>query len=272
MYACKSELYISLCCINSKLRQHIAWEALCCVEDAFWLQEHSLLANGKTWIALISVMWFVGVRESVLFQNYYYFNAVAGGFFISLHHHTKELEGKVKNNYFSLSWIFFSHSTVRVEELLMHVDGLFPLMSFPLSHYFGFACISPPQKANCSWSKQKFYVYYHITLPDSLTHSYLLICSACFAEDLLWSNSQFSSSQHRTIDHVICAFNLPTEYRALGQEHIIDEDDKVKIKVDPMKMSLDGITATQLEEIVDGWMKFITKAFRDASEKVSEVV
>lgn len=107
MYACKSELYISLCCINSKLRQHIAWEALCCVEDAFWLQEHSLLANGKTWIALISVMWFVGVRESVLFQNYYYFNAVAGGFFISLHHHTKELEGKVKNNYFSLSWIFF---------------------------------------------------------------------------------------------------------------------------------------------------------------------
>lgn len=36
-----------------------------------------------------------------------------------------------------------------------------------------------------------------------------------------------------------------------------------------MKMSLDGITSAQLEEIVDGWMKFITKAFRDASEKVT---
>lgn len=62
---------------------------------------------------------------------------------------------------------------------------------------------------------------------------------------------------------------MPTEFKASGQEHIIDEDDKVKIKVDPLKISVDGITTTQLEEIVDGWMKFITKAFRDASEKVS---
>lgn len=73
----------------------------------------------------------------------------------------------------------------------------------------------------------------------------------------------------RTIDHAVCTFNLPTEYKALSQEHIIDDDDKVKVKVDPMKMSLDGITSTQLKEIVDGWMKFIMKAFRDASEKVS---
>jgi hypothetical protein len=43
----------------------------------------------------------------------------------------------------------------------------------------------------------------------------------------------------------------------------------VKIKVDPMKMSFEGISTSQLEEIVDGWMKFIMKAFRDASEKVS---
>lgn len=44
----------------------------------------------------------------------------------------------------------------------------------------------------------------------------------------------------------------------------------MKIKVDPMKMSVDGITTTQLEEIVDGWMKFITKAFRDACDKVKK--
>lgn len=76
-------------------------------------------------------------------------------------------------------------------------------------------------------------------------------------------------ARSRTIDHAMCTFNLPTEYKAQSQEHILDDDDKVKVKVDPLKMSLDGITTTQLEEIVDGWMKFITKTFRDVSEKVS---
>lgn len=42
----------------------------------------------------------------------------------------------------------------------------------------------------------------------------------------------------------------------------------MKIKVDPMKMSLDEITTKQLEDIVDGWMKFLLKALRDAKEKV----
>ena len=73
---------------------------------------------------------------------------------------------------------------------------------------------------------------------------------------------------YRTIDHVICTFNLPTEYNALGQEHIIDDEDKMKIKVDPMKMSLDGIEISQLEEIVEGWMKYISKILRESSEKV----
>lgn len=72
----------------------------------------------------------------------------------------------------------------------------------------------------------------------------------------------------RTIDHAICAFNLPTQYNAPGQEGIIDEKDKVRLKVDPTKLSLDDITTTQMEEIVDSWMKFITKIFRDAAEKV----
>lgn len=72
----------------------------------------------------------------------------------------------------------------------------------------------------------------------------------------------------RTIDHTICTFNLPTEFNASGQEHIIDDEDKVKIKVDPAKMSLDGIELHQLEEIVDGWFKHITKTLKDACEKV----
>lgn len=48
----------------------------------------------------------------------------------------------------------------------------------------------------------------------------------------------------------------------------MNENDKVKIKVDPMKMSLDEITTKQLVDIVDGWNKFIVKVFRDAKEKV----
>jgi hypothetical protein len=102
----------------------------------------------------------------------------------------------------------------------------------------------------------------------------LLICSTRFTSRniikyIIINYSSLPFNSNRTIDHAICTFNLPTEYKALGQEHIIDEADKVKIKVDPSKMNVDDIMTTQLEEIVDGWMKFITKAFRDASEKVS---
>jgi hypothetical protein len=59
-------------------------------------------------------------------------------------------------------------------------------------------------------------------------------------------------------------------YNALGQENIIDDEDKVKIRVDPMKMSLDGVEISQLEEIVEGWNKHISKVFRDACDKVRE--
>lgn len=91
-----------------------------------------------------------------------------------------------------------------------------------------------------------------------------------FLNTLFSSLSLFLSLDYtRTIDHTVCAFNLPTEFNASGQEHIIDDEDKVKIKVDPTKMSLDGIELHQLEVIVDGWFKYIAKIFRDACEKVS---
>lgn len=41
------------------------------------------------------------------------------------------------------------------------------------------------------------------------------------------------------------------------------------MRVDPMKMNFDGLAASQLEEIVEGWKKLISKAFRDGSEKVN---
>lgn len=73
---------------------------------------------------------------------------------------------------------------------------------------------------------------------------------------------------YRTIDHAICAFNLPTEYYAAGQEHILDETEKVKIKVDPTRTSVESLTTKQLEDIVEGWMRFVSRRFRDSSEKV----
>ncbi|KAG5670791.1 hypothetical protein PVAND_001030 [Polypedilum vanderplanki] len=86
--------------------------------------------------------------------------------------------------------------------------------------------------------------------------------------EILQNNlDKFEQTVEWTIDHVICTFNLPTEYNALGQEHVIDDEDKVKIKVDPLKMSLDGIEISQLEEIVDGWFKHVSKIIRDACEK-----
>jgi dynein heavy chain, axonemal len=79
----------------------------------------------------------------------------------------------------------------------------------------------------------------------------------------------FSSlSINRTIDHAICTFNLPTEYYAAGQENILDEEEKVKIKVDPTRTSVESLTQKQLEDIVDGWMRFLTRSFRDVNDKV----
>jgi hypothetical protein len=75
-------------------------------------------------------------------------------------------------------------------------------------------------------------------------------------------------SHSRTIDHAICTFNLPTEYYAVGQENILDEEEKVKIKVDPTRTSVESLTLKQLEDIVDGWMRFLTRSFRDENEKV----
>lgn len=77
---------------------------------------------------------------------------------------------------------------------------------------------------------------------------------------------------YRTIDHTECSFNLPTEFNASGQAHVLDEEDKVKIKVDPTKMNLEGIETSQLEEVVDGWFKYVSKIFREACEKVRKTI
>ena len=67
----------------------------------------------------------------------------------------------------------------------------------------------------------------------------------------------------------MCAFNLPTQYNASGQEYIKDDEEKVKIKLDPKKVQIDELTQLQTEEIVCGWIKYLNKTLQMNSDKVS---
>lgn len=48
-----------------------------------------------------------------------------------------------------------------------------------------------------------------------------------------------------------------------------DEGEKVKIKVDPTRTSAESLTTKQLEDIVHGWIRHITRFFRETIEKVN---
>lgn len=67
----------------------------------------------------------------------------------------------------------------------------------------------------------------------------------------------------------MCAFNLPTQYNAPGQEHIKDDEEKVKMKLDPKKVQLDELTQLQLEEIVYGWVKYLNQVIKSKTDMVS---
>lgn len=66
----------------------------------------------------------------------------------------------------------------------------------------------------------------------------------------------------------MCAFNLPTQYNAPGQEYIKDDEEKVKIKLDPKKVQIDELTQLQVEEIVTGWVKYLNKVLQANTDKV----
>uniref|UniRef100_A0A8W7PMI7 AAA+ ATPase domain-containing protein n=1 Tax=Anopheles coluzzii TaxID=1518534 RepID=A0A8W7PMI7_ANOCL len=78
---------------------------------------------------------------------------------------------------------------------------------------------------------------------------------------------KFIDTLQWTIDHVECAFGLPTQYNAPHQENITVDEDKFKIKVDIGKTSIEELTTLQLEEIVEGWSIYIGKVLRESNEK-----
>lgn len=67
----------------------------------------------------------------------------------------------------------------------------------------------------------------------------------------------------------MCAFNLPTQYNAPGQEAIKDDEEKIKIKLDPKKIQIDELTQIQLEEIVYGWIKYLNQVVKSKTDMVS---
>ncbi|XP_053669700.1 dynein axonemal heavy chain 10 [Anopheles nili] len=78
---------------------------------------------------------------------------------------------------------------------------------------------------------------------------------------------KFIDTLQWTIDHVECAFGLPTQYNAPHQENITVDEDKFKIKVDIGKTAIEDLTTLQLEEIVEGWSIYIGKVLRESNEK-----
>uniref|UniRef100_A0A182UXY7 Uncharacterized protein n=1 Tax=Anopheles merus TaxID=30066 RepID=A0A182UXY7_ANOME len=81
---------------------------------------------------------------------------------------------------------------------------------------------------------------------------------------------KFIDTLQWTIDHVECAFGLPTQYNAPHQENITVDEDKFKIKVDIGRTSIEELTTLQLEEIVEGWSIYIGKVLRESNEKVQK--
>lgn len=67
----------------------------------------------------------------------------------------------------------------------------------------------------------------------------------------------------------MCAFYLPTQYNAPGQENIKDDEEKIKVKVDPKKVHLDELTQIQLEEIVTCWIKYFHQIIKVKADSVN---
>lgn len=68
------------------------------------------------------------------------------------------------------------------------------------------------------------------------------------------------------------AFNLPIAYNAPGQEHIVDDDDKEKVSIDPKTVDVKECTKIQVEDIVKGWIRYIKKLLKSYENKVIYVI
>lgn len=75
----------------------------------------------------------------------------------------------------------------------------------------------------------------------------------------------------RTIKNTVTPFKLPTAYNVPGQKATIDEDDKEKIYLDTKTADVKDYTVEQLEEVAQGWMRYIRKLIKQNRDTVRAV-
>lgn len=76
----------------------------------------------------------------------------------------------------------------------------------------------------------------------------------------------------RTIDNNMTNFKLPTAYNAPGQKNITDEDDKEKIHIDNKTGNVEEYTLEQLQDVVNGWMRYIRKFVKSNKDMVCNCI
>ncbi|XP_055585530.1 uncharacterized protein LOC129738373 [Uranotaenia lowii] len=86
-------------------------------------------------------------------------------------------------------------------------------------------------------------------------------------ENLTQNLNQFVDVLEWTMGHVQYDFGMPTQYNVPGQENITIDEDKIKIKVDIHKTTVEELTPLQKEEIVEGWSIYIRKVLRESMER-----
>jgi len=70
-----------------------------------------------------------------------------------------------------------------------------------------------------------------------------------------------------TINHIVWAFNLPTSYVQPDQEETEFEEAIIRVPLDPKKIDLiPTYTQVQLEDVVDGWIKYLIKTMKSLKD------
>jgi len=84
---------------------------------------------------------------------------------------------------------------------------------------------------------------------------------------LLKEMEEFDNEIVWTINHIVWAFNLPTSYVQPDQEETEFEEAIIRVPLDPKKIDLiPTYTQVQLEDVVDGWIKYLIKTMKSLKD------
>lgn len=70
-----------------------------------------------------------------------------------------------------------------------------------------------------------------------------------------------------TVNHIELPFTWPTQFNDDGQEHIVFEEDKVKVPVDVQTCKVEELGRRQVEDIVHGWIKHLKGTVKELQER-----